>query len=125
MAGSAPPRGNGAEATGGGPAVPSRRHHLRGLRRRGRRRAPDPLRRHSPHDSRLRVGGAGARPAPARHGAEHVPARHLPRAEHPQGRLDSARGHPRQCRLPGRHAGGHAAQPHLCPDRRHRPGTAP
>ena len=95
-----PGRARSREAARSRPAVPPRRHHLRRLRRRRGRRAADPVRHHPAHHSRRRNGSALAHgPAPARHGAQPLPARHLSRAGHPQRRRD-----------PGR-AGAHATRP--------------
>ena len=80
-----PPQRDALAARGSRGDLPPRRHHLRRLRREGRRRrrrhrAADPVRPDPARHPGARVARDGARPAPARDGAEPLHPRRLPRA---------------------------------------------
>ena len=111
-----------AEARGGGARVPSRRHHVRGVRRRRRNRTPHSVRHRSAHHSGGRVDRARARAEAARARAQSVSRRRLSRAAHPEGRRDSRRARARQRAIPARDGRHGRAGRHLCAHRgrRHR-----
>ncbi len=104
--------------------LPPRRHHLRRLRRQGRgrqgHRAADPLRPDPARDSGARVARDGARAAPARHGAQPLHPRRLPRPGDPEGRHRAERAGARQRPVPQRDAGRRRAGRDLLAHRRHR-----
>ena len=102
-----------AEAGRGGARVPPRRHHVRGLRRGRRDRAPDPVRHRAADHSGGRVGDARAGLEAARARAQPVPRRRLSRAEDPEGRRDSRRACARQHAVPARDGGDGRSGRHL------------
>jgi hypothetical protein len=67
-----------------------------------RARSADSLRHHSAHHSRRRVEALAGRAAPAGQGAQHVPARRLPRPGNSQGRHHSGRAGAVQRPVPAR-----------------------
>ena len=111
------------EARGGGARFPPCRHHLCRLRRGRRHRAADPVRHRPAHHPRRRMAHARARAQAARARAQPVPARHLSRSRHPQGRRDSGGARARQHAVPARDAGHGRAGRHLRAHRRRRRGA--
>ena len=90
----------------------------------GRHRAHLPLRPAPAHHHGRRMGGHRARPDAAHHGAQPVPAGHLPRRAHPGRRRRAARAGLQLQALPARDARRARAARHLRLGRRHRPGAA-
>ena len=80
-----------------------------------------PVRPAAAHHSGQGMGISGARPGPAHHGAEPVPARHLSRAENPEGRRHPAVLRPVGQAFPARVRELQCAQGHLHPRLRHGP----
>ena len=108
------------QADRGGGAVSPPRHHLRRLCRRRLDRAADPVRPHSAHPRPRRMGACRARLHSAGEGDQRLPLRHLSRPGDHQGRPRAAGLRASQLSLPARDARHRAAEPGLCPYRRHR-----
>ena len=115
-----PPRSDRPETGRSRAHLPARGDHLRRVWRQRRQGAADPVRHHSARDQCRRVGPAASGPGPARHRAEQVPARCLPRPEHPEGGHHPARTDRAERAVPAGDARRRRAGRHLCPHRRGR-----